>query len=155
MDNQEMENDVVDIGAIDVIGIDDAVAIKDAEGGAYSTNDEISGHGSIKTGDILAQVFGLISQMRDRDYWNLNDSEIQKLNKICPKILPSIIQEHSGVISCVLSVIGLFVKRIKMENSEVPDIPMDVEFNEHVREQVGEQVDTEQESTGLTGNRNV
>ena len=147
MDDKEMEGDVISIDVIDPVGADDLVTIE--EGSRRGTGSPIpvsDTNVTLKTGNIVAQVFKLIAEIRDREYWNLEDKEIKSLNKTCPKILPKIISEHSGIISCVLSVLGIIVKRLKMESAE----------NESERpiETLSEDIPTvESDTGGLTGSR--
>ena len=64
------------------------------------------------------RFFNLISQIRNKTYWQLEKDEVKSLNNTCPKILPQQLIKHSGLIGCVLSLLGMIVKRIKLEQKD-------------------------------------
>ena len=116
MDEKPVEEVVIDIDRIDIVDADNVVVLKDKTEGTRSDRDpEIPDDSRLRTGNIIAQFFNLIAQMREKEFWQLNTSEINSLNKTCPKILPKVVSEHSGIIGCILSLLGIFIKRIKLE----------------------------------------
>ena len=162
MDNEKVEDDVVAIDRIDATGIADVVPIEDSRSGTYDQTPKIPDDSGLRTGNIIGQVFNLIAQVRDRDYWRLNPNEITSLNKTCPKILPKIIAEHHGIISCVLAIVGIIVKRIKLERDEVeserPVIPPGESINsqkffDNLSDEEKEVIERERNSSPLTGVR--
>jgi hypothetical protein len=126
MDEKTVEEDIVDIDLIDPVGRDDVVIIPDEEprtretagSGSYNA---IPVNKSLGTGNLISKVFDFIAQIREKTYWKLNKEEVNSLNNTCPKILPDIIKKHQGVISCVLSLMGIIIKRIKLEREDSPD----------------------------------
>ena len=119
MDKEPVEEDVIDIESIDIIDTDNVVVLTDKTEGTRETRDsEISDDSRLKTGSIIAQFFNLFAQIREKEFWQLNTSEINSLNKTCPKILPKIVSDHSGIIGCALSLLGIIVKRIKLEKED-------------------------------------
>lgn len=148
MDKNEVEADVIDIECIDTVINDDIIVIPEEisrDNSEYSnTAIPVSSDTTLKTGNIIGQFFNLISQARNRDYWKLEDKEIQSLNKTCPKILPKVLSEHAGIISCVLGIFGIIIKRLKLEREEIPDPEIEVTNNESEKPI---------ESNSLTGGR--
>ena len=125
MDKEILEDDAISIDRIDIVGDSDIIGIAESEdtGGVPTDDDrkQISSIESLKTGNIISQVFNLIAQFKEKDYWELNTTEINSLNKTCPKILPDAIIKHAGIIGCVLSLIGIILKRIKLDRQDKED----------------------------------
>lgn len=127
--DKTVENDSpILIGNINPIDDDTFVEIEENTETTGTTSDKTPVPDSLKTGKLISAVFGFAASLKNNDDWLLNESEIKTLNKTCPKILPPVILEHSGLIGCALSVMGMFLKRIKRENKEkepvtVEDIP--------------------------------
>lgn len=132
MVEEEVEANVIDIERIDTIDHSDVVVIPDEV-----TRDDPSYTGNaipvsndpqqLKTGNIISQIFKLIAQARSKDFWKLENNEVASLNKTCPKILPKVITEHAGIIGCVLNLVGIIIKRLKLEaeetsSSEIPTL---------------------------------
>lgn len=145
MDSEIKEEDVNDIDSLEPIDSSNVVVLTDeTERSREYTDSSVSGTDKLKTGNILAQFFNLIAQIREQEFWRLNTSEINSLNKTCPKILPEIISEHAGIIGCALSILGIIVKRIKLEKELIPD----TSSSEIVHDN-----NESTEKTGLTGSR--
>ena len=149
MDKESVEKDVIDIDILDPVDNDNVVAIKDETRAAenYGTS-SIPDVKSLKTGNIIAQLFNIFADLRDKTFWKLNDTEINSLNNTCPKILPKIVQEHSGIIGCVLSLLSIIVKRIKLEQQDT-DEPLQSNATS------SSEKESSQDSLSLTGERNV
>lgn len=147
MDKAKVEENVIDIECIDTFDTDDVIIIPDeVERGdpEYSSASvPISDDAPLKTGNILAQLFNLVAQAREKSFWKLDDKEISSLNKTCPKILPQTIIKHAGIIGCALSLLGIIIKRLKLEREDSLD-PEIVPYNK---------VPDVEESKSLTGGR--
>ena len=119
MDKENMEENVIDIDVIDVI--DDrhpVIDFKETKRTAESSiSAEISSDG-LGTGNLLSQFFKVIANIREKTYWELDNKEIKSLNNTCPKILPPVLTENSGLISCILSLLGIIIKRLKLERAD-------------------------------------
>lgn len=121
MAEEKVENAINDIDRIDVIHDDVFVTIseKTDSGESYEYDAiQVSTGKGLGAGNILGQVFNLISQIREKEYWKLNDTEVNSLNNTCPKIIPKFISQNSGIIGCVLSILGIIVKRIKLDHED-------------------------------------
>lgn len=150
MDNETVEKDVVDIDFIDPIGGDDVVILKtgreDSGEGEYPPI-QISNDNLLGTGNILSQFFNVIAQIREKEFWKLDDPEIKSLNNTCPKILPKVLQENGGIIKCVLSLLGIIIKRLKMERRDAAEVAAK-------EPELDSTIDPSDEQIGLTGGRN-
>lgn len=144
MDNEPEKEDVIDIDILDPVGDNSVIVLKDASEdrendtpgtGLSVSNTEITG-----TGTLISKIFDLFAQMRG-DHWKLEDKEIKSLNNTCPKILPAMIVKHSGLITCILSIINMVIKRLKKERDTQPDTTVETSIEE------------EPEKQGLTGGR--
>ena len=148
MDEEKSQDAVIGIDRIDPVGGDVPVIIEDTttagDTGNADSAEPFSESVTLKTGNLLSKVFNLIAQFREKDYWELNTTEINSLNKTCPKILPAQIVKHAGIIGCVLSLIGIILKRIKLEreDKEVDETPQLITEDEYLKPE-----------TGLTGGR--
>ena len=119
MDKENMEENVIDIDVIDVI--DDRHPVIDFKKAKRTTESSISAEISsdvLGTGNLLNQFFKIIANIRDKSYWELDNKEIKSLNNTCPKILPPILTENSGLIACILSLLGILIKRLKLERAD-------------------------------------
>jgi hypothetical protein len=126
MDKEKVEKNLVNIDIIDPVGGDDVVVIPDEKPRTGTTTDSesydaIPINKSLGTGNLISKVFDFIAQIREKSYWKLDKEEVNSLNNTCPKILPEIIKKHQGVISCILSLMGIIVKRIKLERKDLPE----------------------------------
>ena len=116
MDKETVEENVIDIECIDTIDSSNVIVLTDkTEDSGADSYSSIPHDSRLKTGSILAQFFNIIAQVREKEFWQLNTSEINSLNKTCPKILPKIVSDNSGIIGCILSLLGIIVKRLKLE----------------------------------------
>ena len=142
MDKESKEENAIDIEFIDPIDSNDIIILTDEteRTGETSYDESFSDDNRLKTGSILSQFFNVIAQIRDKDFWRLNTSEIKSLNKTCPKILPKVIAENSGIIGCILSLFAIIVKRIKLEK----------ELSEATKD---DNIKEEKKVEGLTGSR--
>lgn len=150
MDENAVEKDVVNIDILDPVGGNDVVIIPEGisrEDPRYAGKPiSVSDSNPLGTGNILKQVFNLIAQIRSREYWNLDEKEIKSLNKTCPNILPRTLVKNSGLIGCVLSVLGIIVKRLKLERQDAP-VNREPEMDDSI------DPSNETEQKGLTGGR--
>ena len=150
MDKETVEESLVNIDIIDPVGGDDVVVIPDEEPRTGKTGDSESYNAipvnkSLGTGNLISKVFDFIAQIREKTYWKLNKEEVDSLNNTCPKILPEIIRKHQGVISCVLSLMGIIIKRIKLEREDLPEPEMPLSPDEKI----------DQGEDSLTGGRSA
>ena len=127
MDKETVEENVIDIECIDTIDSSNVIVLTDeTEANRTDSDNSVSYDSRLKTGSIIAQFFNIIAQVKEKEFWQLNTAEIDSLNKTCPKILPNIISSNSGIIGCILSLLGIIVKRIKLEKElsiVQPDAP--------------------------------
>lgn len=150
MDKETVEKDVVDIDILDPIGDNSVVVIpsdKARNDPDYTGKPVPISDSPLGTGNILKQVFNLIAQIRSKDYWNLDEIEIKSLNKTCPKILPKTVIQHSGLIGCILKILGIVIKRLKLERQDAP-VNREPEMDSTIDES------DEVQNKPLTGGRN-
>lgn len=132
----------------DTIGIDiiDPVNIEPVEVSEDPKNDSAASGKipSVKraTGKVVSLLFDIIAGLRGKEFWKLDESEQKSVDKICPEILPKSLTEHAGKIACVVTLLSMILKRIKLERA----------LNEEIDEQINEQV-VDNEKT-LMGGRN-
>jgi hypothetical protein len=150
MDEEKVEKNLVNIDIIDPIGDADVVVIPDEKPRTGKTGDSgsynaIPVNKSLGTGNLISKVFDFIAQIREKTYWKLDKEEVDSLNNTCPKILPEIIKKHQGIISCVLSLMGIIIKRIKLEKVDSSSCEKAVPYDND------EKIDPDENS--LTGGR--
>lgn len=150
MDKEEVEENVIDIDVIDIIDHNDVNVISEeierTDPEYLGTGIEVSDNKALKTGNLIAQFFNLVSQFRNKEYWKLDEKETKSLNKVCPKILPNIISEHSGLVTCILNLLSIIIKRVKMERKDSFSSEISVPYDNN------EKLETE-ELQALTGGR--
>jgi len=147
LDKETVEKSTIDIDLLDPIGSDDLITIKDQTEGTYDNTEATISSTTLKTGNIIEKIFQLIAQIKEKSYWNLNKNEVNSLNDTCPKIIPKSISKHAGIITCVLSLISIIAKRIKLEQKEKENIIDSDIYPSYTNDKIIE-------STSLIGSRN-
>lgn len=121
MDETNEKENLIDIDFIEPIDNSNIIVLPDTEerrGNTEGSPIPVSDPNTLGTGNIISQIFKIIADIKQKTYWKLDDSEIKSLNNTCPKILPAVLKENAGLVSCVLSLLGIVLKRIKMERKE-------------------------------------
>lgn len=121
MDETNEKENLIDIDFIEPIDNSNIIVLPDTEEKRGNTDGSpipVSDPNTLGTGNIISQIFKIIADIKQKTYWKLDDSEIKSLNNTCPKILPAVLKENAGLVSCVLSLLGIVLKRIKMERKE-------------------------------------